>query len=112
MYVIYQLYWSGNKKIFWGILDDNRLIIFIYIIYNIRILFEGIIKKRSRGKLYYIVELYIMYVDVKLFIKLILIKFLFFLEFCSVYDYIMLIIISIDIVVLLFFQCVCLVGID
>lgn len=44
-----------------------------------------------------------MYVDVKLFIKLILIKFLFFLEFCSVYDYIMLIIISIDIVVLLFF---------
>lgn len=61
-------------------------------IYNIRTSFEGTIKKRSRGKSYY----------VKLSIKLTLTKLPLLPEPCSVYDYITLITISIDIAVLLF----------
>lgn len=69
---------------------------------NIRTSFEGTIKRRSGGKSYYIAELHTMYADVKLSIKLTLTKLPLLPEPCSVYDYITLITISIDIAVLLF----------
>lgn len=100
--MIYQSYWSGNKKIPRGTSDDNRPITFTHTIYNIRTSFEGTIKRRSRGKSYYIAELHTMYADVKLSIKLTLTKLPLLPEPCSVYDYITLITISIDIAVLLF----------
>lgn len=101
MYVIYQSYWSGNKKIPRGLqmITDQSL---SHTIYNIRTSFEGTIKRRSRGMSYYIAELHTMYADVKLSIKLTLTKLPLLPEPCSVYDYITLITISIDIAVLLF----------
>lgn len=69
---------------------------------NIRASFEGTIKKRSSGMSYYIAEMHTMNADVKLSIKLTLTKLPLLPEPCSVYDYITLITISIDIAVLLF----------
>lgn len=103
MYMIYQSYWSGNEKIPRGTSDDNRPITFTHFL-SYQIPIEGTIEEGVyyREILYYIVDTHTMYADVNLSIKLTLTKPPRLTEPCSVYDYITLITISIDIAVLLF----------